>query len=139
MIASKAKESSIGYAVSSVAYMKERLQNGPLSIAVSAGNDCWRFYSSGVLSASNYCPTQIDHGVAIVGLVDNAPQPYWIILNSWGEWWGDHGFIHIAVEDGIGTCAMNSFAEYMDVEEGYPRESVPPNPDEIENCGHDEW
>lgn len=43
------------------------LQNGPLSIAVAAGNDCWRYYSDGVLSSADRCPTRIDHAVNIVG------------------------------------------------------------------------
>ena len=48
-----------------------QLQSGPLSIAVSAGNHCWRFYTGGVLSAKDNCPTSIDHGVALVGLAQS--------------------------------------------------------------------
>ena len=48
--------------------MKAALQNGPASIAVAAGNDCWRFYESGVLTEDNNCPTALDHGVVVVGL-----------------------------------------------------------------------
>lgn len=48
--------------------MKSRLAQGPMTIAVAAGNDCWRYYSAGVLSAANNCPTNIDHGVVLVGL-----------------------------------------------------------------------
>ena len=48
--------------------MKKAIQNGPATIAVAAGNDCWRFYSEGVLSAKNNCSTELDHGVVIVGL-----------------------------------------------------------------------
>ena len=43
------------------------LQNGPLAIAVAAGNDCWRYYSSGILKSSDGCPTWRDHAVVIVG------------------------------------------------------------------------
>ena len=100
--------------------MKEQLQKGPLSIAVSAGNSCWRYYESGILSKENNCPTGLDHGVVIVGLEDTGDKPYWIIQNSWGEYWGNKGFIWIAVEEGDGTSAMNTHVEAMDVEEGYP-------------------
>ena len=48
--------------------MKNVLQEGPLSIAVAAGNSCWRYYKDGILSKDNNCPGGIDHGVAIVGL-----------------------------------------------------------------------
>jgi len=39
-----------------------------MTIAVAAGNSCWRFYKEGILSAANNCPKSIDHGVVIVGL-----------------------------------------------------------------------
>ena len=48
--------------------MIDAIQNGPVSIAVSAGNDCWRYYKSGVLTAANNCPKNLDHGVVVVGL-----------------------------------------------------------------------
>ena len=50
-----------------------RLQAGPVAIAVAAGNDCWRFYSSGVLTSADNCPTEVDHAVAIIGLEFGKP------------------------------------------------------------------
>jgi len=40
-----------------------------MTIAVAAGNSCWRWYESGILTTDMNCPTSIDHGVVIVGLV----------------------------------------------------------------------
>ena len=48
-----------------------KLQDGPLSIAVSAGNECWRWYTGGILSEKDNCSTSIDHGVALVGLAQS--------------------------------------------------------------------
>ena len=48
-----------------------QLQSGPLSIAVSAGNHCWRWYEGGILSEKDDCPTSLDHGVALVGLAQS--------------------------------------------------------------------
>ena len=56
------------YFVRGLQNIKDALQDGPLSVAVSAGNSCWRYYQSGILSEKNNCPTRIDHGVALVGL-----------------------------------------------------------------------
>ena len=109
-IASRARSSTIGF-VTGVGNMKYFLQEGPLSVAVSAGNSCWRYYKSGILSKNNNCPTNIDHGVALVGLVESADKPYWILQNSWGRNWGQNGFIHIAVEEGSGVSAMNTYVE----------------------------
>ena len=83
---------------------------GPVSIAVSAGNDCWQFYESGILSSANNCPTSIDHGVVVVGIDRTGDTPFWIVQNSWGTWWGDNGFIKLAVEEGDGISGMNLWA-----------------------------
>lgn len=48
--------------------MMQRIQEGPLAVGVSALNDCWRWYSDGVLSSAHNCPTNTDHVAAIVGL-----------------------------------------------------------------------
>ena len=130
MIESRAKSSSIRMV--DVADMKSELQNGPMSIAVAAGNDCWRYYESGILSEENNCPTGLDHGVVIIGLNDTGDKPYWIIQNSWGTGWGNNGYIWIAVEEGEGTSAMNTYVEVMDVEEGYPKRADPDDEDEEE-------
>ena len=53
--------------VKGVTAMKKAIQEGPMTIAVSAGNHCWRYYKSGVLSSRNNCPKKIDHAVVIVG------------------------------------------------------------------------
>ena len=102
---------------------------GPFSIAVSAGNECWMFYSSGILSSANGCPTSIDHGVAVVGIDRTGETPYWIVQNSWGDGWGNNGFIHLAVEEGVGISGMNQYAEYIDVDGTYPLPPSCPNSD----------
>lgn len=37
----------------------------------------------------------------------------WKIQNSWGDWWGDQGFIYLAVEGGNGVCGMNQWVEWV--------------------------
>jgi hypothetical protein len=43
------------------------LAKGPIAIAISAGNNLVRYYSEGILTAANNCPTMVDHAVIIVG------------------------------------------------------------------------
>ena len=47
---------------------KIALQNGPLSVGVSASRRCWSDYKSGILSEADNCPTSVDHLVVIVGI-----------------------------------------------------------------------
>ena len=46
----------------------QKLYSGPLAIIVAGLSNCWRFYSGGVLTSWDRCPTEpLDHGVVIVG------------------------------------------------------------------------
>ena len=69
--------------------------HGPLSICIDASN--WLGYQSGVL-AEDQCTamfSDIDHCVQLVGYDKTAPTPYWKIRNSWGDDWGEAGYIRI--------------------------------------------
>lgn len=37
-----------------------------MTVAVGAGNNCWRYYGGGILSSADGCPTGIDHAVTLV-------------------------------------------------------------------------
>ena len=43
--------------------IKARLEMGPVSVAVAAGNDVFRNYSSGIVTEADNCPTAIDHAI----------------------------------------------------------------------------
>jgi len=124
--------------------IKEQLQTGPMSIAVSAGNDCWRWYKGGILSALDNCPTSIDHGVALVGVARDAQgTEFWVVQNSWGSWWGDRGYIYLAVETGAGVTGMNMYVQHMSTDPDFPQDEddssgddSSPNP--VPNCDHNE-
>lgn len=50
-------------------------------------------YKSGIFSS---CPsTDADHAMQIVGV--NLEEGCWIVRNSWGIWWGDQGYIKLAL------------------------------------------
>ena len=65
-------------------------------------------YTSGVLD-STACGTQLNHAAVAVGYTDN----YWIVKNSWGEKWGDNGYIKIKYDEtGAGICGINQMNSY---------------------------
>jgi len=67
---------------------------GPVAIAISV-NDAFANYHSGVYTDDN-CPNgvnDLDHAVLVVGYGTENGQDYWIVKNSWGQSWGDNGYI----------------------------------------------
>jgi len=66
---------------------------GCVSIGIEADQTAFQHYSSGVLTGT--CGTQIDHGVLIVGYGEEGGQKFWKVKNSWGETWGEKGYINI--------------------------------------------
>ena len=52
------------------------------------------------------CGTDQDHAVLTVGWGHDDGKEYWLVKNSWGEDWGDDGYIKIAIVDGAGICGI---------------------------------
>lgn len=61
------------------------------------------------------CGTQLDHGVAVVGYgTTEEGTKYWIVKNSWGEGWGEGGYVRMqrGVEAMEGLCGIAMEASY---------------------------
>jgi hypothetical protein len=90
---------------------------GPASICVNAA--AWQNYASGVLTASacggkEY--TDLDHCVQLVGFdltKSSQKKPYWIVRNSWGDSWGNEGYIY--VEYGTNACGVADEATFVTI------------------------
>jgi len=74
------------------AMMKEIYARGPIACGVDA--NLIVNYTSGIYEGP---ANVVDHDVSVVGwgADDNIGQ-YWIVRNSWGEYWGEFGYIRIA-------------------------------------------
>jgi len=71
------------------------LTRQPVSVAVDASDLAFMFYKSGILDQT--CGANLDHGVLAVGYgEDKHGKRFWIIKNSWGETWGEDGYLRIA-------------------------------------------
>jgi len=86
--------------------LKQALNLGPVSVAIEADKDAFQFYSGGVLTDTS-CGQQLDHGVLAVGYGSENGQNFWKVKNSWGEMWGDQGYIKLGrgIESG-GECGI---------------------------------
>ncbi len=94
--------------------LKVAVSKQPVSIAIEADTKYFQFYSSGVLTSST-CGTNLDHGVLIVGYGEESGQKYWLVKNSWGTSWGDHGYVKIARSDSTndkGICGIAMMPSY---------------------------
>ncbi|GJW77160.1 putative peptidase C1A [Tanacetum coccineum] len=82
--------------------------NHPVTISIDCNSPDFGFFKEGVFSGP--CGIEVGHAMTIVGY-DETPEglKYWNIKNSWGEDWGDKGYIRMArgVDPPHGLCAIN--------------------------------
>ncbi|XP_050225669.1 ervatamin-B-like [Mercurialis annua] len=80
----------------------------PVSVAVDASSDYFRFYSNGIFPAQD-CGNSLNHGVLLVGYGTSVDGiKYWLIKNSWGTQWGEDGYMRLERDASVygGACGV---------------------------------
>jgi len=126
----------------------------PVSVAIQANKRAFQLYAGGVLTSE--CGTTLDHGapsghrvaararashrsascaeatirtgVLVVGYGHQNGTAFWKVKNSWGEAWGEEGYIKLArsTEEGPGQCGIAMLPSYPVKEHDNPPR--PPKP-----------
>lgn len=85
---------------------------GPVVVCIDASQDSFQFYKSGIYSEPLCQTHNPDHAVLVVGYgTDEFQQDYYIIKNSWGKSWGEHGYMRIA-RNHANHCGVASDASF---------------------------
>ncbi|XP_023011930.1 cathepsin O isoform X2 [Leptinotarsa decemlineata] len=78
-------------------------KHGPVAVAINARS--WQHYVGGIIQF--HCessPLKLNHAVQIVGYDLTANIPHYIVKNSWGEDFGEDGYLYIAI--GKNLCGL---------------------------------
>ncbi|EFJ08849.1 hypothetical protein SELMODRAFT_428615 [Selaginella moellendorffii] len=101
----------------SEADLLKAVANQPVSVAIEASGRNFQLYSGGVYTG--HCGYELDHGVVAVGYgtsktPDGVATDYWIVRNSWGDAWGESGYIRLQrnVASSRGKCGIAMMASY---------------------------
>ena len=97
----------------------------PLGAAMYSNFNCLASYGEGVVmdkdcSCSNPDVTDVNHAVTVIGYGKSdfpGCSEYWLIKNSWGSMWGQHGNFKLCADrkgptKEWGTCQINSYIQY---------------------------
>ncbi|MQM02136.1 hypothetical protein Taro_034902 [Colocasia esculenta] len=89
-----------------------RVSRQPVGSAVDASGRNFQFYDGGIYRKA--CTTNVNHAVTIVGYDSEAGEDYWIIKNSYGDAWGEGGYMKLPrnVADRRGKCGIAMWPIY---------------------------
>jgi cathepsin X len=80
-----------GFFGGAASMQKEIYARGPISCGIDA--EPLLEYQNGIISTHSFTT---NHVVSVVGWGVEGSTSYWIVRNSWGEYWGEAGYVKVA-------------------------------------------
>lgn len=74
------------------AIQKDIFTHGPITAAFEVKDDFFN-YKSGVYEPGPNSKSVGGHAIKLIGWGVEKDVPYWLVMNSWNEYWGDHGLV----------------------------------------------
>ena len=82
---------------------------GVCGIAIDASHYSFQLYSNGIYNEKYCSSTSLDHGVGCIGYGSENSINFWIIRNSWGNGWGEKGYMRM-IKDKNNQCGVATAA-----------------------------
>jgi KDEL-tailed cysteine endopeptidase len=89
---------------------------GPIAVGVNGSDPAFLAYKHGIYD-NPLCGQQANHAMLIVGYgqqvdpIDGTIVRYWIARNSWGQSWGENGYVRVKRGSGVkgeaGVCGIS--------------------------------
>jgi len=96
-----------GSVIGEEAMLQEVFQRGPIACGIDATP--LHEYTGGILCDTTGS-TKTDHLVSVVGWGEEDGQKYWLVRNSWGNYWGENGFFRIC--RGVNNLGLEQFCSW---------------------------
>lgn len=93
--------------------MKNHLATvGPVSICVDSSSYTFYSYTSGIYDEESCMKHIFNHAMGVVGYGydETSSRPYWIVRNSWGQNWGQDGYVKFLM--GVDLCSIADYVTY---------------------------
>jgi len=89
----------------SVKALKTAIATTPVVVSVDGSSQVFQAYSGGILDTDT-CGTSLNHEMLAVGYGTEGGIDYYLLMNTWGTMWGDHGYMKVAAKEGKGVCGV---------------------------------
>ncbi|OHT02178.1 Crustapain [Tritrichomonas foetus] len=94
----------------------EKVANhGVVSVCIHSGDSEFKLYTGGIFDLPSCSKLFLDHAVDVVGYGSENGKDYWIVRNSWGNQWGEEGYVRMSRNKdnqcGIASSAIVAYTE----------------------------